>query len=56
MSAGAEICSICAWRADCKKKFSISGRDMRCADFSKDVTFENSPPLADNLDKKTSEE
>ena len=53
MSVEVEICTICAWRADCRKKFSISGRDMRCAEFSKDVTLENSPPLADNEDNKT---
>jgi len=29
------ICAICAWRADCQKKFSMSGRDMRCIDFVK---------------------
>jgi hypothetical protein len=35
-----DICSICAWRATCQKKFSISGRDMRCADFVKDLEIE----------------
>jgi|GEM_PF-184219 hypothetical protein len=34
-----EQCAICAWRADCQKKFSISGRDMRCPDFTRDVTL-----------------
>ncbi|MCK4910456.1 MAG: hypothetical protein KAR83_02390 [Thermodesulfovibrionales bacterium] len=36
-----EICVVCAWRATCQKKFSISGRDMRCPDFSRDVTLKN---------------
>jgi hypothetical protein len=31
------ICTICAWRATCQKKFSVSGKDMRCAEFVKDV-------------------
>ncbi len=56
MPDGPEICSVCAWRADCKKKYSISGRDMRCADFSKDITLENSPPPADKEDISKREE
>jgi len=31
------ICAICAWRATCQKKFSVSGKDMRCAEYVKDV-------------------
>ena len=31
------ICSICAWRATCQKKFSVSGKDLRCAEFVKDI-------------------
>lgn len=31
-----DICAVCAWRADCQKKFSVSGRDMRCPDFVRD--------------------
>ncbi|GAB4536846.1 MAG: hypothetical protein Fur0020_05150 [Thermodesulfovibrionia bacterium] len=34
-----ELCSICAWRANCQKKFSISGKDMRCPDFTRDVSI-----------------
>jgi hypothetical protein len=34
------ICAICAWRATCQKKFSVSGKDVRCPDFSKDVSLE----------------
>lgn len=34
-----EICVICAWRESCKKKFSISGRDIHCPDFSEDHTL-----------------
>ena len=47
MPESPEICVVCAWRATCQKMFSISGRDMRCADFSRDATLEN-PPAQDN--------
>ncbi len=33
------VCAVCAWRATCQKKFSISGKDMRCPDFVKDMTI-----------------
>jgi hypothetical protein len=33
------ICAVCAWRATCQKKFSISGRDARCADYVKDLSI-----------------
>lgn len=33
------ICAICAWRATCQKKFSMSGKDMKCVDFVKDVSI-----------------
>lgn len=38
MSAEQTICVICAWRETCQKRFSMSGRDMKCADFVKDVS------------------
>ncbi len=44
MSASISICSLCAWRATCQKKFSISGRDMRCPDFVKDLTIKETGP------------
>ena len=34
-----DICAVCAWRETCKKKFSISGKDLRCPDFARDVTI-----------------
>ncbi len=34
-----EICAVCAWRSTCQKKFSISGRSIRCTDFVKDLTI-----------------
>jgi hypothetical protein len=33
----ASICAVCAWKATCKKKFSMSGRDISCPDYTKDV-------------------
>jgi hypothetical protein len=38
-SSEISICAICAWRATCQKKFSVSGRDFRCAEFVKDITI-----------------
>ncbi len=34
-----EICAVCAWRATCQKKFSISGKDIRCPDFVRDISI-----------------
>ncbi|MBI5195297.1 MAG: hypothetical protein HZA10_03125 [Nitrospirae bacterium] len=34
-----DICIVCAWRADCKKKFTVSGKDIRCPDFTRDVSL-----------------
>ena len=28
---------FCAWREDCNKKFSISGRAICCPDFARDM-------------------
>ncbi len=33
------ICAVCAWRESCAKKFSVSGRDIRCTEFVKDVSI-----------------
>lgn len=38
----AAVCAVCAWRATCQKKFSVSGRDMRCQEFVRDVTLKSS--------------
>lgn len=35
-----DICVVCAWRASCQKKFSISGRNIRCPDFVRDVSLQ----------------
>ncbi len=41
MGSKQEICILCAWRENCQKKFSLSGRDMRCPDFAEDITIKN---------------
>ncbi|MBI4827185.1 MAG: hypothetical protein HY807_12325 [Nitrospirae bacterium] len=43
MNNKVDICAVCAWRADCNKKFSISGKDIRCADFSRDISIKEAP-------------
>lgn len=48
MEAGKNICAICAWRETCQKKFSVSGKDIRCAEFTRDLSIKES-------DKKTGE-
>ncbi len=52
MSIVQDICAICAWRIACQKKFSISGRDMRCPDFVKDITIENTETSKKGGDEK----
>ncbi|MBC8414088.1 MAG: hypothetical protein ISR96_05545 [Nitrospira sp.] len=39
MNINKESCVICAWRATCQKKFSVSGKDIRCPEFSRDVSI-----------------
>lgn len=34
------LCSVCAWRADCKKKYSYQqGGTIKCPDFARDMTL-----------------
>ncbi len=50
------ICVICAWRATCQKKFSISGRDMKCSDFVRDVSIKEEKEFEEtDTDRKTPE-
>jgi hypothetical protein len=51
-----DICAICAWRATCQKKFSISGRDMRCPDFLKDLELEKKASEAEETPKEGTKE
>ena len=41
MVSGVEMCSVCAWRATCNKKFNLSGRDLHCPDFSEDISIKS---------------
>jgi len=50
--ASVEICSICAWRATCQKKFSISGKDIRCPDFVRDVTIKGEGEKKEGKEEK----
>ena len=34
-----ENCAICAWRENCQKKFSVSGKNVRCPDFARDLSI-----------------
>lgn len=52
MSSTQLICSICAWRATCQKKFSVSGKDMRCAEFVRDVTIKEKPAEEEPAEEK----
>ena len=44
------ICAVCAWRETCQKKFSVSGKDVRCAEFVKDVMIKD--PEAEEEEEK----
>lgn len=42
----ASICAICAWRENCKKKFLLSGKDLRCPDYTRDISIRDKPEEA----------
>ncbi len=54
MSSSNTICAICAWRATCQKKFSVSGSDMRCTDYVKDISIKEKGPDKENNSKEDS--
>jgi hypothetical protein len=37
----ASICLVCAWRADCVKRFSFTGQ--HCLEFTRDLTLKAKP-------------
>jgi len=51
----ADICIVCAWRATCQKMFSVSGRDIKCADFVRDVSIKETVSKEDETEKAESE-
>ncbi len=53
MNGNTDICAVCAWRADCQKKFSVSGRGIRCADFVKDESLKSKGSAPKNKENST---
>jgi len=47
-----QSCVLCAWRANCAKRFSISDGGARCPDFSRDVSIKVQPCEADETSSK----
>lgn len=48
-------CILCAWRENCQKKFSVSGKDIRCPDFARDLNIKDAQTTEDKpeeLNKK----
>ncbi len=52
MQAKKEICILCAWRETCQKKFSVSGRDVRCPEFVKDLSIKEGDENQKSGEKK----
>ena len=52
----ADICIVCAWRSTCQKMFSVSGRDIKCADFVRDVSIKEEASREDDTDEIESDE
>jgi hypothetical protein len=51
-----DICIVCAWRGTCQKMFSVSGRDIKCADFVRDVSIKEEVSKKDKPDEVGYEE
>jgi hypothetical protein len=34
-----KLCSVCAWRAGCQKKYTIGETALHCPDFCRDVSL-----------------
>jgi hypothetical protein len=44
MGSNRKYCAICAWRANCQKKFSVSTDatgQVHCPDYSRDLTIKD---------------
>lgn len=52
MNSKREICILCAWRENCQKKFSVSGRDIRCPDFVRDLSIKEKKNYGDEAKKR----
>ncbi|MEK6689850.1 MAG: hypothetical protein AABY78_00935 [Nitrospirota bacterium] len=58
MAAKKDICAVCAWRGTCNKKYTVSGKGIRCVDFVRDVALgpEEEPEREEISFKKRPEE
>jgi hypothetical protein len=36
-----QSCTVCAWRANCAKRFCVSDGGSRCPDYSRDVSIKD---------------
>jgi len=46
MTLEKKLCAVCAWRRNCKKKFSSSSSGtgvLYCTDFTKDLSIKDEP-------------
>ena len=48
MSNEIEVCAVCAWREACQKKFSLSGKEIRCPDFVRDISLGEETEIGKN--------
>ena len=46
MTVEKKLCAVCAWRRNCKKKFSSSsGGALFCSDFTRDLSIKEEPEI-----------
>jgi hypothetical protein len=50
MTTERSICAICAWRETCQKKFSLSGRDVNCPEYTRDISIKDTSETQENAD------
>lgn len=46
------LCGICAWRENCRKKFSLPQDAVHCPDYSRDVSIKDRPEKEENGEGK----
>jgi len=47
-----ENCIVCAWRENCQKKFSVSGKNIKCPDFARDLSIKENKKEEDKAEAK----
>ena len=50
-----QFCAVCAWRANCAKKFSVADGGAHCPDFTRDVSITDPPGKDDAAAEQNSE-